>query len=134
MLAALGWCCISQQACYTTRELFDQIGGFDTSFKIAGDYDFYCAALDRAPWSRVPQTLACFRRHGTNLSMSGSELHRREDRMIKERHSPQSSFLRLVEGQTLRVYLNARNPTWAVRKKLGAWRSPRSDAPADSSA
>jgi glycosyltransferase involved in cell wall biosynthesis len=133
MMAALGWCCISQQACYVTKPFFDELGGFDTDFKISGDFDFYLLALDKSPWSRVPQTLACFRRHGTNLSMSGSQQQQHEYRLIIERHAPASRWRRSLERQTLRVYLNARNPVWAFRKKVGAGRLPRR-APADSSA
>jgi glycosyltransferase involved in cell wall biosynthesis len=133
MMAALGWCCISQQAAYVTRDLFDELDGFDTEFKIAGDYDFYCTALEKARWSRVPRTLACFRRHGTNLSMSGAQQQTREYEMIMERHAPTSRLRQVVEGQVLRFYLNARNPTWAFRKKVGAGRLSRPSAPADSS-
>jgi hypothetical protein len=126
MMAALGWCCVSQQAVYMTPQLFDELGGFDTAFRISGDYDFYCKALDTAPWSRVPVTLACFRRHGTNLSMSGSERQIHEYGLVMERHAPSSPVRRVLEGQALRVYLNARNPTWAVRKRLAPLRRPSS--------
>jgi glycosyltransferase involved in cell wall biosynthesis len=134
MMAALGWCCVGQQATYVTRQLFDDLGGFDTTFKVAGDYDFYCKALAGAPWSRVAQTLACFRRHGANLSMGSGFGEFNEYDVILERHARSSHVARAVERQTLRGYLNLRNPTWAIRKKLGASRSARPSAPAGSSA
>ena len=134
MMAALGWCCTAQQATYTTRQLFDELGCFDTTFKVCGDYDFYCKALADTPWSRVTQTIACFRRHGANLSMGSGEGEFDEYGLILERHARASHLARAVERQTLRGYLNARNPTWAIRKKVGARRSARASAPADSSA
>ena len=134
MMAALGWCCVGQQATYVTRGLFDDLGGFDTTFKIAGDYDFYCKTLTAAPWSRVTQTIACFRRHGANLSMGHGAGGFDEYTVILDRHARGSKAARAVERQALRGYLNVRNPTWAIRKKLGAPARTRPTTPADSSA
>jgi glycosyltransferase involved in cell wall biosynthesis len=134
MMAALGWCCTGQQATYVTRQLFDDLGGFDISFKVYGDYDFYCKALAEAPWSRVTQTLACFRRHGANLSMGTVPRIYDEYHEILDRYGRTSQVARAVERQTLRGYLNVRNPTWAIRKKLGVSRSARPSTPAGSSA
>ena len=131
MMAALGWCYMGHMATFVTRELFDDIGGFDTAFKIAGDYDFLCKALARAPWSRVPETIACFRRTGANLSMS-SPRQSDEYRMVAERHASRSPVVRAFERQSLRLYANARNPRWAIRKQVDAFRSPGADAAADS--
>jgi glycosyltransferase involved in cell wall biosynthesis len=134
MMAALGWCCTGQQATYTTRQLFDDLGGFDTTFKVAGDYDFYCKALADVPWSRVTQPLACFRRHGANLSMGSGFGEFDEYTVILDRYARSSHWARAIERQTLRAYLNVRNPTWAIRKRLGVSRSASPSAPAGSSA
>lgn len=133
MMAALGWCCINHMATYVTRQFYEDLGGFDTSFRFAGDYDFFCRALGRAPRSRMPQTIACFRRHGANLTMSNTSRQLDEDRLVAERYASPSRLVRALDRQTLRLYLNARNPTWAIRKQVGALRSQHQNAPADSS-
>lgn len=133
MMASLGWCCINHMATYVTREFYDELGGFDPAFRYAGDYDLLCKALNQAPWSRVPETVACFRRHGANLSMSNSQRQDDEVRLVEQRYASASRHVRALEKQTLRVYLNARNPTWAIRKQIENLRSRRQDASADPS-
>ena len=45
MLADLGWCYIHQMATYVTRDLYNELGGFDISLTVSSDYDFFCKAL-----------------------------------------------------------------------------------------
>ncbi len=132
MMASLGWCCINHMATYVTREFYDRLGGFDRSYRYAGDYDFFCKALDTAPWSAVPRTVACFRRHGGNLTMSLSPRQIEEGRQVEERYASPSARVRMVERQMLRFYLNGRNPTWALRKQLDNLRAADPKTPADS--
>jgi glycosyltransferase involved in cell wall biosynthesis len=54
---------------YVRREIFDEIGGFDDSYRIAGDFDFTVRLLlqRRATrWRRVPHTLVAFRNGGAS--------------------------------------------------------------------
>jgi hypothetical protein len=49
-------------ATFVPKTVYDRIGGFGTSFKIAMDYDLILRAhLARVPFVRVPQPLAGFR-------------------------------------------------------------------------
>ncbi|OWK27836.1 glycosyltransferase family 2 protein [Sphingomonas dokdonensis] len=54
---------------YVRREVFDELGGFDASYRIAGDFDFTVRLLlqRRATrWRRVPHTLVAFRNGGAS--------------------------------------------------------------------
>lgn len=54
---------------YVRREVFAEIGGFDPSYRIAGDFDFVVRLLlqRRATrWQRVPHSLVTFRNGGAS--------------------------------------------------------------------
>lgn len=119
VFASLGWCCIHQHSVYCTPAFVDAVGWFDPSFRIAGDYDFFARALQTAPYARVGRALACYRRHGHNLSMR-SDGFDQEGVHVRQRHGPDSPARRQAYRQALRVWLNLRNPRWALRKNAGA--------------
>jgi hypothetical protein len=123
MLASLGWNCISHTATYVHRELFDELGGFDTRFRYFGDYDFMLRALEREPFCRVNRTLFGGRRHGTNASMQQTPVHWAETRAIMERYGPSSSWQRAVHRYRLKVWLNATSPGWFLHKRIEQFRS-----------
>jgi glycosyltransferase involved in cell wall biosynthesis len=118
MLASLGWNCISHMATYVHRELFDELGGFDTRFRYFGDYEFMLRALEREPFCRVNRTLFGGHRHGTNASMQQTPIHWAETKTIMERYAPSSSWKRAVHRYRLKVWLNATSPTWFVHKRI----------------
>lgn len=51
-----------------TRELFDKVGGFDTSLKNSDDWDYWLRALVHGDFIAVRRTLAHYRRHPTQKS------------------------------------------------------------------
>lgn len=54
---------------YVRRAVFDRIGGFDDTYRIAGDFDFTVRLLLRpgaVRWRRVPHTLVAFRNGGAS--------------------------------------------------------------------
>lgn len=62
------------------RDLFDRIGFFDESFRIAGDFEFQVRAAKRgARFLRILTTSGIFRNDGTTLSGSRSKLHSEEN-------------------------------------------------------
>ena len=62
------------------RSLFDKIGFFDESFKIAGDFEFQVrAARGNVKFARVLSTSGIFRNDGTTLSGSRALLHKEEN-------------------------------------------------------
>jgi glycosyltransferase involved in cell wall biosynthesis len=114
LFASLGWNCIHHQATFMTREFLAELGGYDTSYRIAGDYDFLARALQRSRYVRSTQRLAYFRRRGANLSMSGATAE--ENRRVAELYGPPPSVVPYYR-QVLRVWLNARHPAWWWHKR-----------------
>lgn len=128
MYASLGWSCVNHQATYMTRAFFDHLEGFDTDFRVAGDYEFFARALLQQRFDPSPGVLADFRMHGGNASAPGGG-HVPENRRIAEAYGPASPVRRRIYRTALRVWINARNPDWFVHKRLrpdiyGAARAP----------
>jgi glycosyltransferase involved in cell wall biosynthesis len=113
--ASLGWSCIHHQATFVDRALYDELGGYDPSYRISGDYAWLARALAQEPFERVPRTVAAFRRDGTNLSMSPSA-HEEVERVARE-HGPADPRERRARELALRVWVNARSPRWALEKQ-----------------
>ena len=119
VFASLGWCCLSFEATYMTRDFFERLGGYDTSFKIMADYKLFAEALDVQPFDRLRHILAIGCLHGDNVSAAtGSSLYITEQKRIAEAYGPRSRSVRQVYRQALRVWLNGRNPGWFVGKRL----------------
>ena len=75
---------------YVRRELLREVGGFDTSFRIAADYDFMlrCLARPAVKVSYVPQVLVRMRTGGvSNAGLSSMLRKSREDLVALRRHS-----------------------------------------------
>jgi glycosyltransferase involved in cell wall biosynthesis len=116
MYASLGWSCIHHQSTFITRWFFDDLGGYDPRYRMAGDYEFLARALIRCRFLRADTLLACFRRHGNNLSMSPRIVD--ENLAIADNFGPESPALRGIYRQTLRCWLNMRHPRWFLGKRL----------------
>ena len=78
---------VPQETMFWRRRLWDRVGGLDTSFKFAMDWDLllrFQAAGARIV--RVPYFLACFRVHpGQKTSASMHDLGQREITLLRER-------------------------------------------------
>ena len=98
------------------RTLFDEIGGLDTSYLSAGDYQFLSEAMRREPFTRLPQALVAYRRRGDNLSIV-SATGPSECRQVEREFGPRNAARRLAYKALLKAYVNARNPEWAYRKR-----------------
>ncbi len=73
------------------RSLFERIGYFDESFRIAGDFEFQTrAARLEASFIQVPAVSGIFRNDGTTLSGSRSALHSEENTRIIDGHEPKT--------------------------------------------
>jgi len=118
MYASLRWSCFDHQATFMTREFFDRLGGFDPDFRYAGDYRLFAHALAQSPFDRIDYTLSRFRQHGGNASTSGTARHVEENEIIAREFAPRSKALRAIYRQSLRVWVNARNPHWFLGKRL----------------
>lgn len=74
------------------RSLFDRIGYFDETFRIAGDFEFQVrAAAKGAKFTRVLSISGIFRNDGTTLSGSRAALHTDENMRILKIHESQTA-------------------------------------------
>lgn len=112
--ASLGWSCIHHQATFMKREFFEQLGGYDAGFRIAGDYELLARALEADRFAAVHEPLASFRRSGTNLSASPATAE--ENVRVAERYAPSSPWRRAGSRWLLKLWLNGRHPRWLLRK------------------
>jgi glycosyltransferase involved in cell wall biosynthesis len=71
------------------RELFEVVGGFDTSLPGYEDWDFYLGALERG-WRglRVPEVVLDYRRHESSRLSGDRADYRRRYRTIRAKHRP----------------------------------------------
>jgi glycosyltransferase involved in cell wall biosynthesis len=90
--ALLESCFISTPAAVIyRRELFTEIGGFDSKVSASADYDLYLRTASRYPVHLHPTVVAEYRRHGANMTRNSeliirSELQvlRRQSRRVKD--------------------------------------------------
>lgn len=115
--AGIGWSTIPQQTVWARREFLEAIGPFDLAFRNCGDYDWYARALTRQHPLILHRTLGRFRLHPAQISLDPSTMER-ESRMVQDRHGG-TGALRWVQGKSLSLRLNARNPAWLIAKKRG---------------
>jgi len=61
---------------FVKRELMLRLGGFDTSYRYAGDFDFIARAVlrEKARWHPLEKTISCFRVGGVSTGGVNSKL------------------------------------------------------------
>ncbi len=117
--ASLGWSCIAHMSTYLTREFFDELGGFDRSFRVTGDYDLFARALSKCRYRRIRRDLAVSRLTGMNHSTVQKVRLSSECATVMDSFGPKPTVQRQVCGNLLRVWVNAANPVWSLRKRRG---------------
>lgn len=123
MLVCLGWNPIMHMATYFSRSFFEELGGFDIAYKDAGDYEMFCRALTKAPYGRIDQPIACFRRTGVNNSAIHGSRTTAECARILAQHGPSSNAQRLFWRFLLKAYFNLGNPDWLLSKVADSTRT-----------
>ena len=68
------------------RKLHDEMGYFDPSFRLDGDYEFWLRIAEKYPLRRIPQALGLFYANPKCLRALHPELKRPEDLKIKRRY------------------------------------------------
>lgn len=63
---ASGW--VQQESTFWRRSLWDEVGGLDPSYRLAGDFDLWCRFFAKADLWSVMTPLAAFRLHGDQRS------------------------------------------------------------------
>jgi glycosyltransferase involved in cell wall biosynthesis len=115
-LACLGWNWLHHQTTYMTRTFWSSLGGFDTSFRSAADYDLLLRARRASPFATVHTTIAAFRRHGENVSMV-LDVAGHEEARIQDMYGPSSPAAAQLIKLFDKALVNARNPRWALTKR-----------------
>ncbi len=87
-LASLGINAIPPQGTFFRRKVFERLGGFDTHFRLAGDFDFFVRGkLAGFSFRRIPfPTVGAFRLHPTQYSQKLRDDHEREKHEIASRN------------------------------------------------
>lgn len=96
----------NQQSCFYTANTFNEIGGFDESYRLSADYHFFYHYIidNNYSLSRVNKTLGRFRFHTDTLSANFEKEMREETvRFLKEHKVFDSSTL----GQAKRLFSEA---------------------------
>lgn len=81
---------IPHQASFIRRTLFDKYGAYDTSFKIAADYDLFVRLLymHRVSYAHIPQEIAVFNTGGLSSRADQRYLRKKENHMIRKKYFP----------------------------------------------
>jgi glycosyltransferase involved in cell wall biosynthesis len=123
MHACLGWGSIGHMGTYVSRDLFTSLNGFDISYTVAGDYEFFCRARSKAPYARSGRTLACWRKTGENYSMKHLKEAEADYERVMKSYAPVSETQQLLY-RAMNLWRYARNPGWASRKFADQGRFP----------
>jgi hypothetical protein len=75
----------AQQSSFWTKQLFIELGGFDSSLKYVADSKFLLKAylLPKVEIKYLPMTLSCFRFHNNSFSIGSSQLMNAESAKMK---------------------------------------------------
>lgn len=82
---------LPHQASFIRRSLFKRIGNYDTSYRIAGDYEWFARALmlGGATYAHIPQVLAIFSDEGISQSSEHRVLRKQENHRVRKTYFPQ---------------------------------------------
>ncbi|MCB1774570.1 MAG: glycosyltransferase [Gammaproteobacteria bacterium] len=85
---------LPHQAAFIRRQLFEQCGGYDEGFRIAGDYELFVRLFTRhgASYQHVPAVTAVFGRGGVSQSATHRALRKRENHCVRWRYFPSYRF------------------------------------------
>jgi GT2 family glycosyltransferase len=87
-LMRIGPCLIPQPGSLFRREVFEELGGLNTSFKWAFDYEFFLRLSKSYRIRYMPETLASFRWHSDSLSVGGRKGSVAEASKVRRTHLP----------------------------------------------
>jgi len=116
-----GRVCFAQPSAFWTRSLYSTVGGFDESFRLASDFDFFLRALKVCRHNlSMPFCASSFRLHPDSLSNTRSEQLSHEVKLIQFKHGYCSGSTSLYE---------IKPKLWNIDNYLAAaFRLPRSSS------
>lgn len=79
---------LPHQASFYQRGLFDRFGLYDTSYRIAGDYEFFARLVETGDISHhhIPEALAIFDPSGMSRDPAYRDLRKRENHRVRMRY------------------------------------------------
>jgi glycosyltransferase involved in cell wall biosynthesis len=122
VLASLGWNWMYHQTTYMRTDFWQRLGGFDTRYKVNADFELLLRARQQSRFASINKLTAAFRRHGSNLSLTGPTSDLENDEIRRALGFGSAATGALVQLGT-RIYINARNPQWSLTKRLPTGRS-----------
>lgn len=105
---------IQQEGSFWLQELYEAVGGIDSSFKLAGDFDLWRRFASRCELLAVDKPLASFRSHQMQLSKQIDQYRLEVDNSIADIISANPS-----SAKPLQFYINAKAPQKAFQQKPG---------------
>jgi len=90
---------VPQQGSLLRRSFVTAGGGIDETYQSAMDQDLFSRLMDCGPYSSVPQEVAAFRMHGSNITVNKGDEGADEGERIRARHVGQ--FYPLIRRLTL---------------------------------
>lgn len=115
--ASAGWSSMAHMSTYLTRDLFEELGGFNADFKVAGDYELFARAWSRYSYRRIRRTLAACRFTAMNVSHVQAARGTRECTAIATAFGPHSAWQRTVYRLVLRIWTRADKLTWRIQER-----------------
>lgn len=79
--------CVMQECCFWRRSLFDKVGGLDTRWKLAADFDLWTRFARHADLVATTALLGGFHYTGENRSAQNAEVYAEEVRQIRSQLS-----------------------------------------------
>ena len=86
----VGPCLVPQPGSLFRRDVFEELGGLNTSFKWAFDYEFFLRLSRKHKICHLPETLASFRWHSDSLSVGGRKGSVAEASKVRKMHLPKA--------------------------------------------
>lgn len=87
-LMRVGPCLVPQPGSLFRRDVFVELGGLNTSFKWAFDYEFFLRLSKKYKIRYLPETVASFRWHSDSLSVGGRKGSVAEASKVRKMHLP----------------------------------------------
>lgn len=105
---------IQQEGTFWERALWEEVGGLDTNFSLAFDFDLWCRFAEKTDLTEAVLPLAAFRKRPGQAS-ENVKRYAQERRQIQERqakkHIPRKQLL--VESVTL-AFLDSQSSDWRL--------------------
>lgn len=98
MMLYAGWTPL-QESCFWTRDIYERIGGIDSTIKYAADYDFFLRISMVGRCQYVPIIFGAFRKHAGQISITQRALYKDEREKCRARelaHLPKSPLNILI--------------------------------------